>query len=123
MLKYLHIPYEKNGRAHTGADCYGLVYLIEKEVFGKEIPEFAGAIDTREISLIIDQSRPLLVAQQVVTPQDGDLVLFFIRNTPVHIGIIWDGGIIHTSEKRGVVYEKLSSHYLKRFTKKEYYHV
>lgn len=123
MDRYFEIPYLKNGRTKEGADCYGLAYIILHEVFGKDIPELAKVIDGREVSLVIDVSRPLVDATQVETPVDGDLVLFFKGQVPAHIGVIWNKGIIHTSEFRGVVYEKLNSPYLKRFNKREYYRV
>ncbi len=123
MDKYLEVPYLKNGRTIEGADCYGLAFIILRDMFGKDIPELASIMADQEVSTVIDMSRPLVNAEQVDSPMNGDLVLFFREAAPAHIGVIWNKGIIHSTEFRGVIYEKLNSPYLKRFTKREYYRV
>ncbi len=123
MEEYIGIPYKQNGRTRDGLDCYGLLYLIEKEIFGKDIPELAGVLDGTENSILVNNNKPLIAGEATATPKDGDAVLFYMHGKPTHVGVYWHGGLMHASEKRGVIYEKLDSPMLKRFTKKEYYHV
>ena len=123
MEQYIGLPYKQNGRTREGLDCYGLLYLIEKEGFGKVIRELAGVLDGTDVSGLVEENRPTIVGEQVSTPVDGDAVLFYMQGKPVHVGVYWQDGLIHASDKRGVIYEKLSSPMLKRFTKKEYYRV
>ncbi len=123
MDEYIGIPYLLNGRDRNGLDCYGLVYLVEKEVFHKDLPEFSQISSGNDAAVLLESNKPLLNAKQVDTPIDGDIVLFFRQGAPIHVGVYYDRGIIHSTDNRGVVYEKLNSVYLKRFQKKEYYRV
>lgn len=123
MEEYIGIPYRPNGRDRNGIDCYGLVYLIEKEVFGNQLPILNGMYDGGNATELIEVEQPLIAGEQVMSPKDGDVVLFFHQNKPMHVGVYWQNGVIHAHEQRGVIYEKMSSHYLKRFQKKEYYRV
>lgn len=123
MDGYIGIPYKRNGRDRDGLDCYGLVYLVEKEMFGNQLPILNNIYDGNNVAELIAEQQPLLSGEQVLTPEDGDVVLFFHQGKPIHIGVYWQHGIIHATEHRGVIYERLSSTYLKRFQKKEYYRV
>ncbi len=123
MDEYIGIPYKRNGRDRDGLDCYGLVYLVEKEMFGNQLPILNNIYDGNNVAELIAEHQPLLSGEQVLTPEDGDVVLFFHQGKPIHIGVYWQRGIIHATEHRGVIYERLNSTYLKRFQKKEYYRV
>ena len=123
MDGYIGIPYKRNGRDRDGLDCYGLVYLVEKEMFGNQLPILNNIYDGANATDLITEQQPLLSGEQVLTPEDGDVVLFFHQGKPIHTGVYWQHGIIHATEQRGVIYERLSSTYLKRFQKKEYYRV
>jgi lipoprotein Spr/probable lipoprotein NlpC len=122
MEKYIGIPYKFNGRDMKGIDCYGLVWLVEKEVFHKELPIFSNVSDKAR-DILVNDYRPLLNAQEVGVPVDGDIVLMFVYGKPVHVGVYYNDGVLHALENRGVVYEKLSSRYIKRYNRKEFYRV
>lgn len=123
MEEYIGIPYIINGRDKNGLDCYGLVYLIEKEYFHKDLPEFSNISLGNDSEILIAENKPLLEATKVDKPKDGDIVLLFIQGTPSHVGVYFDNGILHSTQGRGVVYEKINSPHLKRFGTKEYYRV
>lgn len=93
--KYIGIPYEFRGRTKDGADCYGLVEIIQREVFGVDLPNS----DTVDIPL--------------GDLQEGDMVrmteLFGGRILNRHCGIITgDKHILHTAESVGSFNEKIS---------------
>ena len=123
MDDYIGIPYKRNGRDRDGLDCYGLVYLIEKEVFDNQLPILNDIYSGDNAASLIEEKQPLLAGEQVHNPIDGDVVLLFHQGKPIHIGVYWQHGILHATEHRGVIYERLNSTYLKRFQKKEYYRV
>ena len=123
MNDYIGIPYKSNGRDRDGLDCYGLVYLFEKEVFGKSLPSLDGVYSGDNATELIQEQKPLIVGELTTNPKDGDIVLFFHAGKPTHVGVYWQRGVLHAIERHGVVYERMNSTYLKRFQKKEYYHV
>lgn len=121
--KYVGIPYTFNGRTMAGVDCYGLVWLVEKEIFNKELPVLAELDGDKDKAEVFSEARPLIVATEVQNPVDGDVVLLFTHDVPKHVGIYFDKGVLHATETRGVVWERMGSKYLQRFNKKEFYRV
>ena len=120
--QYVGIEYKFNGRDRHGVDCYGLVWLVEKELFGKELP-ILGDLPNKDRVETFAENRALIPGTEVQEPADGDVVLLFVQNMPTHVGVYWDHGVLHASDGRGVVYEKLSSRFMRRFDKKEFYRV
>lgn len=122
ITKYIGIPYKFNGRTEEGLDCYGLVYLVLKEVFNTSIPRL-GELDGTDVKVLFDLYRPSIPATLVHQPKDGDIVLLYTRSIPKHIGVYYNQGVVHATEHRGVVYEKIHSPFLRRFTNTEFYRV
>ncbi len=48
VRKYIGIPWKAHGRDMKGLDCYGLVVIAMREVFGREVPDFEYAANCRE---------------------------------------------------------------------------
>lgn len=122
MEQYIGIPYVVGGRTMAGLDCYGLVWLAEKELFGVSLPSFVYGAEDDSVRLFSD-NRPMIKAQEVHKPKDGDIVLLFIHGVPQHIGLCIGGGVLHSTKRNGVVWEKLESPFMHRFNKKEFYRV
>ncbi len=115
--KYVIVPYKDNGRDMTGLDCYGLVYLVLRDEFGKHVPELAGVYDAHA-SEVLERNRPLVPAMPVDVPEDGDIMLVYQMGKPCHVGVYLGGHILHTSRGRGCSYEPLD-----RFKRREFYRV
>ena len=47
--------------------------------------------------------------REVKTPENGDIVAFFLSGRLYHVGIWIDGRILHTSERRNARYEKMGN--------------
>lgn len=97
--KYIGIPYKAGGRDRTGCDCWGLVYLVLKEQFGKTIPIFDGlkGPTPEESTLLFDINRPLVDAYMPDIPKEGDIVLLRILGKPSHVGVYLGHGLmLHT---------------------------
>lgn len=111
--KFLGIPYKHLGRSFKGVDCYGLLLLYYKELFGIELKDWWYEKDwSKKGCDYFIQNYPH-VATKVTDPKVHDAVLFFIdRQTKVanHAGIIVEGGTgIIQAVKSGVIFSNISS--------------
>jgi cell wall-associated NlpC family hydrolase len=90
---YVGLPFKSLGRDRAGVDCWGLVYLIYREQFGREIPayseSYASARDREEVGALI---RGEVITQwspvEAGSEQFGDSILFRCNGQPSHIGIV-----------------------------------
>jgi hypothetical protein len=121
LYKYIGIPYELHGRTFDGCDCYGLVYLYFSEL-GYALPKLDKPYILEEAEQLVHTYTPLLAGEQLEVPESPCIVVMYKHFIPTHVGVFVDGGIIHTSQKRGSVYEKLKN-IKKRFTGLEFYRV
>lgn len=96
--EYLGIPYKSGGRDRTNVDCYGVVYLIYKDLYKIELPDFQGKEYQGEFSKLwkIIEKKEL---------KERDVILFRtsrISNAVGHIGLfIGDGRFIQCLENSG----------------------
>ena len=116
--KYIGIPFEYRGRSVQGADCWGIVRMIYKEVFSIKLPDYSKSyiLNTklRTLQSAIYQHRQEFferINENDVRLDDGICVLLLVRGLPVHIGfyIGMESGkraIIHTTESRGHSYRE-----------------
>lgn len=101
--RYIGIPFLDGGREREeGLDCWGLLWLVEREVFGTRVPSFAGDYgDTQDharIAALIEANLPGWLP--VVEPglesglccfgaeRPGDGVLLRRRGRPLHVGVV-----------------------------------
>ena len=56
--RFLKIPYLDRGRTRDGVDCYGLVMLVNREQFGRLVPDYvyASSKDQGAVSKTIGNS-------------------------------------------------------------------
>jgi len=89
--EYISIPYRPGGRDRYGCDCYGLVRLILKERFDKLLPELSyDHNDNEKLADLVDEQKPLLQAERVDKPREGDVVVMRFCGLPTHLGIMVD---------------------------------
>jgi murein DD-endopeptidase / murein LD-carboxypeptidase len=113
---YLGIPFVPMGRTREGCDCYGLLRLIQIEHFGRMLPLYADSEyfgDKEEESRLIDEALPILGAIKVDEPGLGDIVLLHYEGINKHIGTFINWFILHTSPRKGVTFERLTSVHLR----------
>lgn len=97
--KYVGLPFGDCGRGPR-YDCYGIVWLLHREVLGIEIPSFDdqyfSARDAHLPALILKECKKWEPVEQ---PRMGDVVVININNQPRHVGFVTHpdvGAMIHT---------------------------
>ncbi|HTN21829.1 MAG TPA: NlpC/P60 family protein [Pelobium sp.] len=97
--------YQFGGLTKRGIDCSGLVYLIYKDVYGKEIPRMT----SQQVDIIKRKYESQL--------KEGDLVFFdFDGKKFSHVGLyLQNGYYVHASTRKGVMLEKLRNPYTYKY--------
>lgn len=115
---YVGIPFAWDGYDRAGCGCWGLVWLVQREVFGRDLPRHddfnALAAGGQEIDPTLWRSgiryRPVALSDAA----DGDLLhmhgTHHGRRTALHIGVICAGKrVLHTELATGAIVEHLDS--------------
>lgn len=112
--KWLVSKYQRGGRKYPYLDCWGLVCDVYKTL-GAELPEFTDLCQ-RTMGKGAEECFRKNVFKQVDTPSNYCLIAFFYTDRLFHVGIYYDGRILHTSEEKNCVLEDLR--HMTRFTGK-----
>lgn len=119
--QYIGIPFVAHGRDITGWDCWGLCRHVWREHYGIEVPSYDETYvtpnDVREISAVLGRElpdtpwRPIPIAQA----QPGDGLLFLLKGSPTHIGILVAGDrFLHADPTVGTCIDRLSAAWWER---------
>jgi len=109
---YVGIPYAKHGRTREGADCWGLIQMIQAEQMGSAWPQYEG-VDW------YDGQKPETIGASAIRyasyfrqlgrneeEQLGDGILLRMRGHPFHVGmVLTPGWMIHSNEVSGSAIE------------------
>lgn len=89
MKEFIGIPYVGNGRELKGCDCWGLVCLYYKKEYNITLESMETMYyDVNDIPLmsgVLEYQKKKW--NKTDKPQKGDVVVFKIKNMPVHCGI------------------------------------
>ena len=90
---YVGIPFKAMGRDRSGLGCWGLVYLVSREQFGREVPAYAEnyftVYDSTEVGkLIAGEIVTKWIAVEAGCEVLGDAVLIRVGGWPSHIGLV-----------------------------------
>jgi cell wall-associated NlpC family hydrolase len=102
---FIGIPFAEGGRdpAH-GLDCWGLVWLAARELYGMELPSYHGdymtPLDWDELNRLISGEKKIaweLIyapkrAGNLQDVRDGDVALMSARGRDMHVGLVVNGG-------------------------------
>lgn len=98
--RYIGIPFKWHGCSVEGCDCWGLVRLVELELFNVFLPTLVGlnvAISSvTDIIPYVTKGLNELPLQVTGSPVDGDIVLMSFRGAACHVGVYVNGGILHS---------------------------
>jgi len=97
--------YKFGGLSKMGIDCSGLVYLLYKDVYQKEIPRNT----SKQVEIIKRKYENQL--------KEGDLVFFnYDGKTFSHVGVFLQNGYyVHASTRKGVMVQKLKDPYTYKY--------
>ncbi|RKD14397.1 glycoside hydrolase [Pelobium manganitolerans] len=97
--------YQFGGLSKKGVDCSGLVYLIYRDVYGREIPRMT----SQQVQVIKRKYESQL--------REGDLVFFDYDGKKFsHVGLyLQNGYYVHASTRKGVIIEKLRNPYTYKY--------
>ena len=88
---FMRIPFRVMGRGYDGCDCYGLSWLIKRDLYGIEAPTFSEDFNPADLdhigALIGAQKGRWRKLQPDEAPQQGDDIVFRIKGVACHIGI------------------------------------
>lgn len=111
------IPYAENEGDWSGSDCWGLCELWYREMFGIDLSE-RGEIDAGPIGLQIgyDNSENWKLSDE---PVEGDLIIMSsivnrVKLDAGHIGIFTKGGVLHTDESTGCIFQSITNRLISR---------
>lgn len=103
---YLLIKHTPNGRVFPYLDCWGLVVDIYRENLGITLDDYT---DLSQKSMTDGANEECEKGHfiEVTTPEDYDVVCFFLRDRLFHVGVFLNGHLLHTSERKNCRFEKL----------------
>jgi len=103
ISQWQETPYRFGGLSKAGIDCSGFVYLLMRDVYGKEVPRNTSELATTALSINI--------------LQEGDLVFFDInRKKHSHVGVyIKNNKFVHAGSKTGVTISCLTNPYFSKY--------
>lgn len=111
--KLLGKPYKPGANGPNAYDCWGLVQVVQKELFGREMPDIRTPPSDNNPRTMIAFIRSHPARKQwrkADGPRHGRIVEMCRSNLPFHIGVYLDidrGGILHAAQGLGVVFDPL----------------
>ena len=110
--QYIGIPFEDQGRTVEGADCWGLMQIMYRDLFEIELPEYyISAYDTEDVIDMMESESSGEQWEKVSKPEFGDIVLMSLhprfRDHINHVGFyVGRGRFVHTMKKTGVIIQR-----------------
>ena len=95
--RYVGVKWVKGGYSlKTGADCWGIVVIAMKELFGKTIKECKGCQDDG-LKLHDTITRETQRYKKVDNPTAGAIVVMYNKHIAEHVGICLDSkNVLHS---------------------------
>ena len=92
------VKYRLGGLDKRGIDCSGFALLLERDIYGKELPR-----RSRDQAAVIQE-------KNLTRLKEGDLIFFSFAGGPVdHVGVYLNNNFfVHASTARGVIVDDLS---------------
>lgn len=108
----LHVPYVRGGTEFCGADCWGVVVLWYKHVLEIELPNRANHKPGHGgLQAGFEAATNF---EQIDDPTDHDLITMRAKGFDVgHIGVHYNGMILHSDESHGCVYEPITDRFIR----------
>lgn len=117
LSEYVGIPFKSRGRERTGADCWGIVWMVYREVLKIELPSYSEDYfcdaDRENVSRLIEGARFAWTRVSPGLEQQGDLALLVLFGHD-HIGVVAERTkILHTQAVGGAQLEDYTGPHLR----------
>lgn len=103
LERFIGIPWKVGGRTFDGVDCGGLCMLASKHLFGVELPDKWSYNETNNLEMsedIYKDFKEMSIEVSKYEAQDGDIVIFKLRNGHVHFGLFVNGMMLHIADNK-----------------------
>lgn len=124
---YIGIPYVRNGRNLDGLDCWGLIWLVKREIENMLLPDWTVA-SARYHTVVSVMSKAVNEviggggAKRVDKPKDFDIIVLRRGDLCAHVGLYINKGILHSDpEMKSSTFEPLSRYMVRGNSDLEYY--
>lgn len=113
LARLIGLPWVAGARGPDAYDCWGLFLAVQRQHFGRDLPEIP--VDALNLRAVLDAftAHPERQRWQPVSAaEEGDAVLMRQARYPVHIGVWLDidgGGVLHAVRHAGVVFQTLAA--------------
>lgn len=114
---YVGIPFAWNGYARDGCGCWGLCVLVEREIFGRDLPrhdDFNRQVSAgNELDPTLWETGTKLAKIPVEDAGEGDLLhmwgVYRNRKIPLHVGVMTGPmAVLHIEEGTGAIVDDLT---------------
>ena len=114
VSRYIDIPFVEKGRDMSGCDCWGLFYLVYRDLLDIELPlyldTYQNTEDEKVLGAVIKGEIVKWTRVSVKNLRVGDGVSIRLKGQPMHVGVyIGNGKFIHCLAGSGTVIEKVNS--------------
>lgn len=123
-VKYVGMRHEAGGRGPQAVDCWGLLVLAYREVWGIELPDFPGLFinSIQDFSRVLEQERGNWTKQPI--PFEGAAVAMGRGGRVYHVGLFvpcpgWR--VLHSWDRQRVVLDSMRALKLKGLSTVEFY--
>lgn len=98
ITEWTGVKYRLGGLDKKGIDCSGFTYLVQRDIYGKQLPR-----RSRDQATVIKD-------KNITQLKEGDLIFFAFGGREIdHVGIYLNGdSFVHASPSRGIIVEDLS---------------
>lgn len=126
---FIGIPFKAGGRDYKGCDCYGLMRLALRDMFGFELPEkLTGPLPLGELWRELDIGTRELTANGTVRltspllrPMYPLIVISRHEGIAVHCGLLFGQDILHVIEGKKGSFTEAMRCYRRRHSVQEFY--
>lgn len=94
---FVGIPFADLGRTRAGADCWGLVALVYRDMLGIALPDYQGyasAHEHAEIAALVEGAGGSPLWRRVTEPKPCDILVFRRGPWSSHVGLVVQPGVM-----------------------------
>jgi cell wall-associated NlpC family hydrolase len=111
-----NVPFKTRGRTWTGWDCWGMIVVAYREVYGTELPTYTEqyrSIKQKDLLASVINKGKKDKWHPVKEAQEGDVIIIFMEGREMHAGLaINDREMIHAQFGIGTGKERIAIHRL-----------